>query len=236
MIFWDNDVPHLHHHMAAMIIFGIGFAPIIALALSLMEMTTLPIASLILVIPAIAIAIFLSCCNHRYGRLMRHGYWMGIIAVTCYDCVRIPFLMAGWMDDFIPRIGLMLVGDSAHHAVVGYLWRYLGNGAGMGMAFVSAFSLFRQRFLVLRLLGELKSALLFGLFVWACLIATIKISPNGEDIMFVITPGALLLSLIGHLVFGYTLGYLVKHFSSEIIQVPESTDFLCSHKKSAEES
>ena len=214
-IVWKNDAPLLHDGMVALMMFGIGFAPISALALSLMGIFTLPVASLMLVIPALAIAIGLSSYHYGYGRLMLHGFLMGIIAVTCYDCVRIPFIMLGWMDDFITQIGVMRVGDYAHHVSVGYLWRYLGNGGGMGMAFATAYALLRHRFLMLRLLGGLKSALLFGFFVWACLIITLKISPQGEDLMFVITPSSLLLSLIGHLVFGFTLGCLVNRFSRE---------------------
>ena len=216
-IFWKNDIPLLHDGMAASMRFGIGFAPISALALALMGICSLPFATLLMVVPALVSAIGLSCCHHSYGRLMLRGFLMGIIAVTCYDCVRMVFVFAGWLDDFIPQIGAMLVEDRNHHLMVGYLWRYLGNGGGMGMAFVGAFVLLEKRFLILRLLGGLKSALLFGVFVWACLIATLKISPHGEDIMFVISPLTLLLSLIGHLFFGYTLGCLMNRFKPERI-------------------
>lgn len=214
-IVWKNDVSFLSEGWAALIMFGIGFAPISALALSLMGFCTLPVATLLLVIPALIMAMGLSCHHLGFGRLMLRGYFMGIIAVTCYDCVRIPFTMVGWMDDFIPKIGVMLIGDENHHAIVGYLWRYLGNGGGMGMAFVTGYAILKNRILMLRLLGGLKSALLFGFFVWACLIATLIISPQGEELMFVITPSSLLLSLIGHLVFGYTLGCLVSRFRPE---------------------
>jgi hypothetical protein len=215
-----SAVPLLHEGMAAILIFGIGFAPITALALSLMGIFTLPFASLLLVIPALVIAMGLSCYQLRYRRLMMHGFGMGILAVTCYDCVRIPFIMVGWMDDFIPNIGGMLVGNGDRHTIPGYLWRYLGNGGGMGMAFVCAFALLKQ------LLAEhhqaritprvtKQIALGFGCTVWACLIVTLKISPQGEDKMFVITPTSLLLSWIGHLVFGYSLGCLVSRFRPE---------------------
>lgn len=214
-IVWKSDAPLLHDGMVALMMFGIGFAPISALAMALMGIFTLPFATLLLVIPALAIAVGLSCCHPSYGRLMLRGYLMGIIAVACYDCVRIPFTMIGWMDDFIPKIGGMLVGYGNPHALIGYLWRYLGNGGGMGMAFVTAYALLRHRILILRLLGGLKSALLFGSFVWACLIVTLKIAPQGEDLMFQITPTSLLLSLIGHLVFGCTLGCLVNRFRPE---------------------
>lgn len=227
---WKNNVPHLHEGMVAAVIFGIGFSPISALALSLMGICTLPFASLVLVIPALVIAIGLSCHHPGYGRLMLRGFLMGIIAVTCYDGVRIPFTMAGWMDDFIPTIGVMLVGEGDHHAIVGYLWRYLGNGGGMGMAFVGAFALMRGHFRALRLLGERKSALLFGCFVWACLIVTLKISPQGEEMMFVMTPTSLLLSFIGHLVFGATLGWLVSRFPWVDIHPPDSFSYPCAQK------
>lgn len=52
-------------------------------------------------------------------------------------------------------------------------------------------------------------------------ILTLHISPQGEDMMFVITPTSLLLSWIGHLVFGYTLGCLVNRFGPVWIQIPE---------------
>lgn len=201
--------------------FGIGFAPITALALSLMEICTLPFATLTLVVPALAMALGLGCWRRSHGRLMGRGFLMGVASVACYDGVRIPFIAAGWLDDFIPRIGIMLVGEGHHHATVGYLWRYLGNGGGMGMAFVAAFTLlqprlssFQQAWIPPRMTKQI--AVGFGVGVWACLIATLRIAPRGEEIMFVITPLNLLLSLIGHLVFGYTLGCLVARFPERL--------------------
>lgn len=219
----ESAVPVLHEGMAAILIFGIGFSPITALALSLMGLLTLPFASLLLVVPALVIAMGLGCYRIRYGRLMRHGFIMGILAVAIYDGVRIPFIMAGWLSDFIPGIGGMLIGDGKPHAVLGYLWRYLGNGGGMGMAFVGAFVLLKplladrhQARITPRVTKLI--ALGFGSLVWACLIITLKVSPQGEDIMFVITPTSLLLSWIGHLVFGYSLGCLVNRFGQEGIR------------------
>lgn len=219
---WKNAVPHLHEGLAAALIFGIGFAPITALALSLMGILTLPFATFLLVIPALGLAMGLSCYQPCYGKLMLQGFAMGIIAVACYDGVRISFIMAGWMDDFIPKIGGMLVGDGNHHAGLGYLWRYLGNGGGMGMAFVCSFALLKQRLTEpqqARITSRVTKhiALGFGCFIWACLIVTLTLSPQGEEMMFVITPISLLLSGIGHLIFGFTLGCLVNRFKPEEI-------------------
>lgn len=216
-----NAIPHLEDSVVATVMFGIGFAPITALALSLMEICTLPIATLALVVPALAMALGWGFFRPGLGRLMGRGFLMGLASVACYDGVRIPFVAAGWLDDFIPRIGIMLVGEGHHHATVGYLWRYLGNGGGMGMAFVAAFTLlqprlssFQQARIPPRVTKQI--AVGFGVSVWACLIATLRIAPRGEEIMFVITPLTLLLSLIGHLVFGYTLGCLAARFPDRL--------------------
>lgn len=212
-----HAIPNLEDGVMAAVMFGIGFAPITALALSLMEICTLPFATLALVVPALAMALGWGCCRPNLGRLMGRGFLMGIASVACYDGVRIPFIVAGWLDDFIPRIGIMLVGEGHHHATVGYLWRYLGNGGGMGMAFVAAFTLLQPHLfppqparVAPRVTKQV--AVGFGVGVWACLIATLRIAPRGEEVMFVITPLTLLLSLIGHLVFGYTLGCLAARF------------------------
>jgi hypothetical protein len=209
------------HGGVAAVMFGIGFAPITALALSLMEICTLPLATLLLVVPALALAIALACRRRSHGRLMARGFLIGIAAVACYDAVRIPFIIAGWLDDFIPRIGVMLVGESPHHAIIGYVWRYLGNGGGMGMAFVCAFTLLRPR------PGSPCSAWStpraarccatgFGVLVWGCLIATVGLAPRGGETLFDVTPPTLLLTLIGHLVFGYTLGSFSGFYRSAL--------------------
>ena len=211
-------VPLPRDAAAAAVMLGIGFSPITALALSLMGICTLPFATLVLVLPALALGIGLGFSRRSDGRLMARGFLMGIAAVACYDAVRIPFILAGWLDDFIPRIGAMLAGEGSPHTVVGYLWRYLGNGGGMGMAFVCALRLLKyppdsspcgwDRPRATKGFG-----VGFGVFVWACLIGTLVLAPRGEEIMFVITPATLLLTLIGHLVFGYTLGALQAPFA-----------------------
>lgn len=203
------------HDAVAILLFAIGFAPITALALALMGLCSLAAASLVLVMPTLLMTLGLAYRHDAYGRMMGKGYLMGVVAVACYDCVRIPFTLLGWIDDFIPKIGGMLIGDGEPHPVIGYLWRYLGNGGGMGMAFVCAFSLLRNRHAVLNLFGEMKCSLLFGCIVWACLIVTLLLSPHGEDMMFEITLSSLALSLTGHLVFGGTLGFLVKHYGPD---------------------
>ena len=90
-------------------------------------------------------------------------------------------------------------------AVVGYLWRYVGDGGGIGVAFfvlVAATGLRRW--------GEratVAASVTFAVFpVWTGLVATVALAPRGQQQMFPLTPATVLLSLVGHLVFGLVLG------------------------------
>ncbi len=217
-----RNQPLLVHQdwIGAAAMLGIGFAPITALALAVIGVGTLPIGTLLLVIPAVIVALVMGVVSPAYGKLMLRGFLMGIIAVTCYDAVRLPFILAGLWSDFVPRIGGWLLSDGQRHVAVGYLWRYLGNGGGMGMAFVAAFSLIRQSLPQnLRLGLDAKRlsqiGVTFGVFIWLCLLATLKISPRGEEMLFVLNLKSFILSLIGHIVYGFTLGRLVTRYQPE---------------------
>ncbi|MBL4705752.1 MAG: hypothetical protein JKY54_14600, partial [Flavobacteriales bacterium] len=80
------------------------------------------------------------CCYHLFNndelkRLIARGWLAGIVAVLMYDISRIPFIYMGW-EDFIPGLGGWITG-SDENFTVGYLWRYLGNGAGLGLGFAA---------------------------------------------------------------------------------------------------
>jgi hypothetical protein len=90
------------------------------------------------------------------------------------------------------------------------VYRYLGDGAGMGMAFVTAYSLLRTR------VPAIVAATAFGIVIWLCLIATLIVAPHGQELMFRITPTSLALSLIGHIIYGVTIGILVDRLDVAI--------------------
>lgn len=47
----------------------------------------------------------------------------------------------------------------------------------------------------------------FAVFpTWTGLIATVAIAPRGEEMMFPLTPATIVITLIGHLIFGVVLG------------------------------
>ena len=190
--------------LAAALLFCAGFAPITALALSLFEWVPLPIGTLALVLPCVAAVCVTGLFVPSFGALAATGLLFGIGAVFCYDALtRFPLLAAGAMADFIPRIGVWLTGLGEPDWRLGYLWRYLGNGGGMGVAFTGLYVLLRPR-LEPRLAG-----IVFGVAVWCCLMGTLRLAPGGSDKLFVLTPFTFVISLLGHVVYGASLGQFV---------------------------
>ena len=178
----------------------LGFTPIAALALSITEILPLHVGAPILLGAAVSIGIGLASAHTAYVRQVGFGLLSGLVAVLKYDCTRLPFVLLGDWPDFIPEIGNWLFNNSGTHWSVGYLWRYLGNGAGMGMAFSITVPITR------RWIDPRLSGLVFGLIVWTGLLTTLFVAPAGQEKLFFVTPATLLLSLTGHIVFGAILG------------------------------
>jgi hypothetical protein len=140
------------------------------------------------------------------GRWAGRGFVYGLVAVTAYDAVRIPMVIAGIWPDFIPRLGGWIIGHGDANVLVGYTWRYLGDGGGIGLAF----------FAVCGLIGVWKYPALaqrpiqlgvgYGVFIWSGLIATVALTSHGSEMLFPLTPLSLGLSLLGHLIYGSVLG------------------------------
>ncbi len=158
----------------------------------------------------LAIAMVYLSVYTEMGHKMIKSWLMGIAAVFLYDLSRIPFMLMGW-NDFIPGLGGWIVGEEENF-FVGYLWRYLGNGAGLGMAFC-----------VLRYYLQPKRIILFGLLygvgVFACLDIILLSSGYAQSMMFEVTPLSFLGGLTGHLVYGTTLGVLTYLYESKEIKL-----------------
>jgi hypothetical protein len=105
--------------------------------------------------------------------------------------------------DFFGRIGGWATGTSSNY-LAGYLWRYLGDGAGIGVVvFILAagigVSSWPRRYVVWLVTG-------FAVFpVWTGLVLTDWLAPHGRA-LFPLTATTMALSLAGHLVFGVVLG------------------------------
>lgn len=52
--------------------------------------------------------------------------------------MRAIFILTGAWGDFIPKIGMWLLNTHQPDWLIGYLWRYIGDGGFMALAFVVA--------------------------------------------------------------------------------------------------
>jgi hypothetical protein len=180
------------------IFFVVGFALITALALSIIGWMPLHRGAPLIVLPALCIGGILAVRHPEYGRLAGLGLLLGMLAVLIYDCTRVPFIIAGVWGDFIPDIAKWLFNSPDPNWVVGYGWRYLGNGGGMGLAFVVGYGVLRPR------VNPWVLGIGYGVGIWSCLLLTLLLAPQ-EVALFELTPLTLTLSLIGHVVYGGVL-------------------------------
>src|SRR5688572_6805879 len=107
----------------------VGFLPVTSIVLHCLGILPLQNALFMLILPLLVIAAGVSMISQGIGRVAFRGWLSGIVAVFLYDISRIPFVMAGW-EDFIPKIGSWLLHDDNRNAMIGYAWRYIGNGGG----------------------------------------------------------------------------------------------------------
>ncbi|WP_433800196.1 hypothetical protein [Actinomycetospora sp. CA-084318] len=184
--------------------------PLLAISAHVFGLITMNWSAALLVIPLATTILALSIFDpHPEDRVILHGFVWGIVACALYDVFRLDTVyMLGWWADFIPTMGTWIVGPGASTttgAWVGYLWRYLGDGGGIGVTFfVLAAFLGLHR----RPAGVVVAAsVAFAVFpVWAGLIGTVWLAPRGQTMMFPLTPVTITLSLIGHLIFGLIMG------------------------------
>jgi uncharacterized protein DUF6789 len=189
--------------------FAIGFSPITALAIAIIGVLPLPVATLLIVLPATLLGIGLALWFPAYGKLALKGLLIGLIAVFLYDCMRVPFILTGIWGDFIPKINMWLFNTPQPNWVVGYVWRYVGDGGFMGMAFTVAYCILKPR-VDARIAG-----VGFGLAIWVCLLGTLVLAPHGQQMLFKLTLTTLSLSLLGHLIYGIALGMLLPSVHRE---------------------
>ncbi|MDQ4093416.1 MAG: hypothetical protein M3143_08460 [Actinomycetota bacterium] len=183
--------------------------PLLAISAQVFDLVSMNTTAALVIIPlAATVAVLAVFAPDPTDRIVGRGLVWGMVACVVYDIFRLDTVyLLGWWDDFIPTMGTWITGraETRSGAVVGYLWRYIGDGGGIGIAFfvvALAVGLHRrsQRDAVL-------AAVAFAIFpVWTGLIMTVALAPRGEQLMFPLTTTTVSLSLIGHLVFGLVLG------------------------------
>lgn len=142
-------------------------------------------------------------------RLVLEGLRWGILATAAYDVFRLDTVaFLGWWGDFIPTMGTWLIDVDPSQRVLGgvagYVWRYAGDGGGLGVVFLVGAAATGLRRLGPR--ATVAAAVLFAVGpTWGGLMVTVLL-PRGQQLMFPLTPTTVTLSLIGHVIFGIVLG------------------------------
>ena len=190
-----------------------GGLPVLSITAQVFGVIDMGTAARYLDLPLVLLAVALMVRRSTEGMWAARGVVAGLVAVTAYDMVRLPFVAAHIWPDFFAQVGSWVIdGNGTQNLAVGYLWRYLGDGGGIAIAFFLGAAVLRLRTHIVAW------AVGYGVFVWAGLIFTVAVPADGERLLFDLTPTSLCLSLVGHLVYGATLGacyrYAVARFGA----------------------
>jgi hypothetical protein len=137
-------------------------------------------------------------------RLLLAGFLWGLVACAGYDAFRLPTIyVVGWWRDFFGSVGGWATGTHSSF-LVGYLWRYVGDGGGIAVAFFALAATLGAASWSRR--TTIASAVAYAVCpVWTGLILTDLLAPQGRQ-LFPLTLTTLTLSLVGHLIYGAIMG------------------------------
>lgn len=185
---------------------AVATIPVVAISADVFGWVSLRTTAIYVLSPLlVAMAIVVLARPDRSDRVVLAGFLWGLLACAGYDAFRLPSIygMHLWNDFFGIIGGWAMTSDSNY--LVGYLWRYVGDGGGIAVAFFALAATLRigswSRRKVLTL------AVAYGVCpVWTGLILTDVFAPKGRE-LFPLSVTTLALSLIGHLIYGLILGY-----------------------------
>jgi hypothetical protein len=174
-----------------------GFVPVTLIATTTFGVASLHTLALAVLVPAIVAVLVVLARRPAFVPLVVAAIGAGVMATTLYDLYRFSFLWLGVMHrDPIPHIGHALHVRPAR--AWGYLWRYLGNGSGLALAFCA-----------LGMRG-VRSGIAFGLFVCAGLLVTLVAAPYGQQMLFPLNTATVVMAIGGHAIYGAVLGALAQ--------------------------
>jgi hypothetical protein len=184
----------------------IASTPLLAISGEVLGFVSLHAISISFLFPLLGVvAVLVVFRPDGLDRTALTGFAWGLIACAGYDCFRLPNVYALHLwGDFFGRIGGWATGTSSNY-LAGYLWRYLGDGAGIGvvvflLAGVIGVSSWPRRHVI-------GFTVAFAVFpVWAGLVITDALARGGRA-LFPLNATTLALSLAGHLIFGAILGH-----------------------------
>ncbi len=192
------------------VLFIAGAMPVLSISLQVFGLIPLAVAARYIVIPMTFAALIIMLGPSVLGAWAVEGAIAGLVAVTAYDAVRLPLTYSGFMNDFIPQVGGWALGSDSPNVFVGYLWRFLGDGGGIGLSYFAVCGVVLSIWPALIQRSPVALSLGYGVFVWSGLIATIVLSASGASLLFPLTPVTFAISLVGHLIYGGVLGICLR--------------------------
>jgi hypothetical protein len=178
----------------------VGFVAITALAFAYAEALPLPYGMRYAVLPAAGLIVLVSLRHPTWGRRALLGWVAGVLATGVYDLLRLGLVYAGLWDDPIPGIGRLALSDPNASYLWGYVWRFAGNGGGMGMAYA-----------MLPWRG-VRSGILYGTAIVSGLVVLLAVWPIAQAHFFPLTPATAAGGVAGHWVYGAVLGWLTARW------------------------
>jgi hypothetical protein len=190
----------LHLHL------GLASIPVLAISAHVFVSVSLQIVAWAVLLPlAFALAVLVAVRPHRSDRLLLAGLLWGVVACAGYDALRLPTIYAfHWWNDFFGSVGGWATGTSSNF-LVGYLWRYLGDGGGIAVVFFALAATLGTQAWSRR--TAIAAGVAYGVCpVWTGLILTDVLAPSGRE-LFPLSSTTLALSLAGHVIYGAVLGF-----------------------------
>jgi hypothetical protein len=191
----SSSVPSLYPRV---IFLALGYASIGPLAAAYSEVLPLPYGARLILLPAVLLSILVGFRHKEWGRRALVGWLAGVAATGIYDVLRLSLYKFGYWDDPIPGIGRLMLDNPNAPAIWGYVWRFGGNGAGMGMAFA-----------MLPWRG-VRSGIAYGTSICFGLFAVLALAPVAQQHFFPLNLKTAIGALAGHWVYGAVLGYLTS--------------------------
>ncbi|HEV3497177.1 MAG TPA: hypothetical protein VHA34_12585 [Actinomycetes bacterium] len=177
-----------------------GFAAITSLGVALAGAVPLPYGFRYAVIPAYTVMLLIGLRYPAWGKRALIGLVAGMIATGIYDILRLGLMLAGLWGDPIPSIGQLALNDPNAPWYWGYVWRFVGNGGGMGLAFA-----------MLPWRG-VKLGIAYGSAICTGLVVLLYLWPVSQEHFFALTPATAAGGMAGHWVYGAVLGWLTARW------------------------
>jgi hypothetical protein len=199
-----------------MVYVALGPVAILGLSIAYAEIAPLGLVFLAIVLPAYLVMLVLGFMFPKWGKRALFGFSAGVLATIVYDVFRLGIAFAVGAPDPIPHIGELLVGtelyNDGEYWWAGYLWRFFGNGAGMGIVYAMLPPWFHN----------VKGGLIYGEFVGMGMFVLLFLLPVSQFHLFILNPIVIVAGVIGHWAYGATLGLIFSHFAEKRKEFPNN--------------